>query len=304
MRLISVLIVGFALVLAGLVFFLVPRLMTRSAQEAQQQQPAQAPTSSVMVAAHTLPAGTVLKAEDVRWQRWPQDALDPNYLLQEKGADAQKDAVGRIVLHGFENGEPITAERLLKPGDTSFLAAELAPGMRAVSIRVDPVTDVSGFPLPQDRVDVLLTEHYVKQAPSATPATQNLPQVLEKDVTSVLLRNARVLGVDQTVQDLDSKPKIGTTVTLEVELAQAEKLAMAPLLGTLSLALRSHALPDVPETETDTALMQDSEVSPFRGKIEQQYFAILSAMQSQTGGGGGAGLHVYHGTALSAGAGQ
>src|SRR5271169_1426986 len=163
MRLVSILIVGLALVLAGVVFFVVPRLMNRSAQEAQQvqqQQPQRLAADDVMVAAHNLPAGLVLKPEDVRWQRWPEEALDPNFLVREKGADPNKDVVGKIIVHGIETGEPVTALRLLKPGDTSFLAAEMAPGTRAVTVKIDPITGDAGFVSPLDRVDVLLTEHY------------------------------------------------------------------------------------------------------------------------------------------------
>src|ERR1700691_4282249 len=101
MRLVSILIVGLALVLAGVVFFVVPRLMNRSAQEAQQiqqqTQPQRLSANDVLLAAHNLPAGLVLKAEDVRWQRWPEESLDPNFLVREKGADPNKDVVGKIV---------------------------------------------------------------------------------------------------------------------------------------------------------------------------------------------------------------
>src|ERR1700679_648335 len=100
MRLASILIVVFALVLAGAVFFVVPRLMNRGVQQAQQQQEARIATLDVLVATKNLPAGTVLKAEDLRWQRWPAEGIDPIFLVREKGADPQKVAVGFIVLHG------------------------------------------------------------------------------------------------------------------------------------------------------------------------------------------------------------
>ncbi|HUB95783.1 MAG TPA: Flp pilus assembly protein CpaB, partial [Stellaceae bacterium] len=163
MRLVSGLIIGFALVLAGAVFFIVPRLMSRSAREAQQMQqpqPQRLAADDVLVAARDLPAGLVLKPEDVRWQHWPEEALDASFLVREKGADPAKDVAGKIVTHGIEAGEPVTASRLLKPGDTSILAAEMAPGTRAVTVKIDPITGDAGFIGPLDRVDVLLTEHF------------------------------------------------------------------------------------------------------------------------------------------------
>jgi pilus assembly protein CpaB len=294
MRLVVVLIVGLALVLAGVVFFVVPRLMNRSAQEAQQiqqQQPQRLAASDVLVAAHNLPAGLVLKPEDVRWQRWPEEALDPNFLVREKGADPAKDVAGKIVLHGIETGEPVTALRLLKPGDTGFLAAELAPGARAVTIAITAITGDGGFILPQDRVDVLLTEHYPMNA--ALQAAQLNLAISPKLVTSVILRNVKVLAVDLAIQDLDSKPKVGTTATLEVDLTQAEKLALAPELGSLSLILRSHTLPDRPEPEGASPSVEDFQVSPYRAAALQQFYTNLA--QSPQAQGGEAGPRIYHG---------
>jgi pilus assembly protein CpaB len=248
------------------------------------------------VASETLAAGTVLKPADLRWQGWPEAALDPSFLVREKGADPQKDAVGHIVLHGIEKGEPVTADRLLKPGDSGFLAAALAPGMRAVTIKIDAVSAAGGFILPGDRVDVLLSEHYTVPA-EASPATERLPQVPAKDVASVVLSNVKVLAIDQVMQDIDSKPKVGATATLEVDIVPAEKLALAAQMGTLSLALRSHTLPERPEPMTNGSVVQDFQVSPFRAALMQQYDAALPGVDAA--GGLATTLHVYHGVALA-----
>jgi pilus assembly protein CpaB len=307
MRLVSILIVTFALLLAGVIFFVVPRLMTRGAQQAQQQQPVQPTTSDVLVAAQSLAAGTVLKADSVRWQRWPQDALDPTFVVRENGATPQKDVVGQVVLHGIDQGEPVTAQRLLKPGEAGFLAAALAPGKRAVAIKVDAITGTAGFVLPADRVDVLLTEHYSQRvSPEAQRATG--PEIGSKDVTSVVLRDVKVLAVDQAMQDIDSKPKLAGTATLEVDLKQAEKLALAGQIGILSLALRSHARPSPPQAEAGSELVEDVQVSPVRAAASRQQSGPLApAMLPQAPvapGDMSEGLHVYHGASLARGAGQ
>jgi pilus assembly protein CpaB len=309
MRLASILIVTFALLLAGAIFFVVPRLMSRGAHEAQlqQRQAVQMATNDVLVAARNLPAGTVLKADDMRWQRWPQDALDPSFLVREKGADLRKDAVGHVVLRGLEQGAPVTPLRLLKPGDAGFLAAALTPGMRAVAIKIDAITGTAGFVLPADRVDVLLTEHYTLQTSGDAQQTQGLPQVASKDVTSVVLRDIKVLAVDQAMQDIDSKPKLAGTATLEVDLVQAEKLALAAQMGTLSLALRSYTAPMRPEPERGTGLVEDFQVSPFRAAVLQRSSgssAPFPERQPVASGGGSAALRVYHGASLARGTGQ
>ena len=55
-------------------------------------------------------------------------------------------------------GEPIRDQKLVK-ADSGFMAAILPPGMRAVSTEIAPETGAGGFILPNDRVDVLLTQH-------------------------------------------------------------------------------------------------------------------------------------------------
>ena len=53
-----------------------------------------------------------------------------------------------------------------------------------------------------------------------------------------MLRNVRVLAIDQTVEEKDGqKVVIGKTATVELDPQQAETLALSRQLGTLSLAL-------------------------------------------------------------------
>src|SRR3954464_6702227 len=65
-----------------------------------------------------------------------------------------------------------------------------------------------------------------KNAPPATSET--------------ILTNVRVLAIDQTVEEKSGqRVVVGKTATLEIAPRQAETLALARQLGTLSLALRS-----------------------------------------------------------------
>ena len=239
----------------------------------------------------------------MRLQHWPLDALGPNFLVREKGADPQKVAVGLIVLHGIEAGEPITPQRLLKPGESGFLAAALTPGMRAVTIKIDALSAEAGFILPEDRVDVVLNEHYtLTLAPVTQQASQKIGQLSTKDVSSVILRNVKVLAIDQGMQDIDSKPKVGATATLEVDLEEAQKVAVAAQLGTLSLVLRSHTIPAVTRPEPASPIVEDFEVSPFRASLIRQIYSNLAvtqqqALQQQNSPSGGGEMRVYHGAA-------
>jgi pilus assembly protein CpaB len=302
MRLVGIIIVVFALVLSGVVFLAVPRLMgTGQPAAPSPAQVIQAAGQDVLVASHSLPAGTVLKSDDVRWQRWPLDAIDPSFLVREKGADPQRDAVGLMVVHGIEQGEPVTAFRVMKPGDAGFLAAALAPGKRAVTLAINPLTSEAGFILPLDRVDIVLIEHYaITPAAVSSQAGASPPQVTTKDISTVLMSDVKVLAIDQGMQDIDSKPRLGSTATLEVDLKQAQKLQIAASLGTLSLVLRSLRPAIPPETDPTgpASIVEDFQVSPYRAALLAQ---SMGGAQGPTASIGGGMLRVYHGASLLAG---
>ena len=273
MRPVSIAIVVLALSLSVVMFFVAPKLLNRGQPAAQPVTAVRIAAGDVLVAARNVPAGTILKSDDVRWQRWPEEGLDPNFLMRDKGADPQKDVVGHVVLRGFGVGEPITSPRLLKAGEAGFLAAALTPGMRAVSVHIDAVSGDGGFIVAGDRVDVLLAERY----PLAYNDSNGV-RPSQKQASSIVLRDVRVLAIDQDMQDIDKKPKVGATATVEVDAVQAQKLVLAGQMGALSLALRSLTKPDVPVREG--GLIEDTDVSAFLGSIVN----------------GNSGVRVYHGT--------
>ncbi|QDK33296.1 MULTISPECIES: Flp pilus assembly protein CpaB [Sphingomonadaceae] len=192
-----------------------------------------APTGpKVLVAQRALPVGTIITADSVSYQDWPKELVKDAYFIEGE-ADMQK-LMGTVVRYPITAGQPITQGGLVAPGDRGFLAAALAPGMRAVTIPVSAKTGVGGFVFPGDRVDLVLTQEVTGN--DGTPPLR---------ASETILRNLRVLATDQaTDQDVvDGKTvvKAVSTVTLEVSPRIAEKVAVAQELGTISLSLRSIA---------------------------------------------------------------
>jgi pilus assembly protein CpaB len=107
--------------------------------------------------------------------------------------------------------------------------------MRAASVRINDVSGVAGFVQPNDSVDVLITR---------TPAGDS------GQVTDVLLQNVRVIAIDQQARNADGSPKVGRSATLEVNPLDAQKLALAQEVGTLSLVLRKPGEQNNPVVET------------------------------------------------------
>ena len=112
----------------------------------------------MLVAAADMPMGQVLRAADLRWQPWPEDAMTPGYVTRKNNPKALEDTVGASVRSGFLAGEPIRPQKLVQP-DSGFMAAILPSGMRAVAIVTDSrgTNSAGGFILPNDRVDVIRT---------------------------------------------------------------------------------------------------------------------------------------------------
>jgi pilus assembly protein CpaB len=186
----------------------------------------------VLVAKRALPVGTIITADAIGFQLWPQEMVQDAYFIDGE-ADMSK-LLGTVVRHAVTAGEPVTQGSLVSPGDRGFLAAALGPGMRAVTVQVSAKTGVAGFVFPGDHVDMMLTQQVAGEGETALKTTETI------------LRNLRVLATDQSTETEttpDGKTVVRQfgTVTLEVTPRIAEKIQVAETIGTLSLALRSIA---------------------------------------------------------------
>ncbi|MDP6269275.1 MAG: Flp pilus assembly protein CpaB, partial [Alphaproteobacteria bacterium] len=191
---------------------------------------------SVLVAKVDLPTGKILnEEEDFRWQAWPTEDLQPQFIV--RGTGSEKELISAAVKRSIEAGEPITAARVIKHTDKGFLAAALKPGMRAVSVDITGALAVAGFVSPGDRVDLILTM-------TVKIDKEDVPEGFDtknQKISEVILRDLRVLAVDQSTQELGANTSHSVkTMTFEVSLKQATVIATARGMGGLSLALRSH----------------------------------------------------------------
>lgn len=218
----------------------------------------------VLVAQRDLPLGSFIREGSLRWQAWPDDDLPKSYLTRET---VKEDSLyGTVVRRSFSVGEPITQDRLIRPGDRGFLAAVLQAGFRAVSIPIGASSGIAGLIFPGDRVDIILT-HTLQET--------NGDKKSDHRASETVLTNVRILALDQKTNDQNGQPKLAKTTTLEVTPKQAEILAVVRELGSLSLSLRSlvkdeeeleqlaqlDELPEEADPEKGTTYTWDSEAS-------------------------------------------
>jgi pilus assembly protein CpaB len=194
--------------------------------------PAPQEKHEVLVADLDLPAGSFVKPQHLRWQRWPTDDVPATYVL--RGARTQDEMIGAVVRSRIATGEPITDGAVVKPGDRGFLAAVLNPGMRAVSVPITPTSANSGLIFPGDRIDLILTQTLLPTEGEGAA----------RRVSETVLKNIRIIAMGVETGDNAGAGKNNEkakTATFEVTPAQAETVALLTELGKLSLSLRSLA---------------------------------------------------------------
>ena len=237
--------------------------------QAAAAAPPEAPTAQVLVAARDLEVGDRLENSDMDWRAFPLETVNAAWIVEgassipterresEEGEDApaqpaeeggataevqrtadrltgggvRAQVVGAVVRERIMAGEPIVARKLVRAGQSGYLAVVLSPGMRAMAVSVSAETGAGGFILPGDRVDVIMS----RRAEAEVDGQSGF-------VTATVLRNVKVLAMGEVTEVADGEQTVAaTTATLEVTGRDAELLAFAQAQGDLFLTLRSYA---------------------------------------------------------------
>lgn len=252
----SVVLIGVALVVAILTALLArslissPQEQTASTQEIITQ--VRESDMKILVAANNLSVGHFIKQEDMVWQSWPDESVHESYIQQDAEVTPES-FLGAVLKTNIAAGEPILSGRMVKPGNRGFMAAVLPKGKRAISIRINATSGNAGFVFPGDRVDILLT-HQIE-----TSGTEKTARISE-----TVLKNVRILAINQSTDNPTHTPAVGQTATLEVTPKEAEKVSLIKNMGELTLILRSLG-PDENDVQQtagdDRTITWDSEVS-------------------------------------------
>jgi pilus assembly protein CpaB len=261
-----VLLIG-ALVIAVATALAARSMFAGAAAPEAEAAPAVPQGPKVLVAKRAMPVGTIITADAVGYQLWPQEMVQDAYFIDGE-ADMSK-LLGTVVRNPITAGEPVTQGSLVSPGDRGFLAAALSPGMRAITVPVNAKTGVGYFIFPGDRVDIMLTQ-------SVSGADDGAPL----KTTETILRNLRILATNtstETTTTPDGKTQVNKVdnVTLEVTPKIAEKISVAQTIGTLSLSLRSIA---DNQSELERAIASGEVDLPDGASKEQEEKLLRQAM--------------------------
>lgn len=248
-----------------------------------------APRVEVLVAKAPISETQRLSGDNMMWKKWPQDGTFPG-TIKRKGDQSATDAAEGRVNRDIAQGEPILKSALVS-GSSSYVAATLEEGMRAVAIRVGATTTAGGFVGPGDYVDVMLTYRQKIDGISPDPAVRERQKaIVERNVASyaveTILQNVKVLAVDQSVSRDEDKVRVGKTVTLEVTPRQAEVLAVIDKAGDLSLALRG--VGDDKPVVSEGPIVTDE-------RMTNLFDEMIMEFEKSNGGGATEGVKIYSG---------
>ncbi len=173
-------------------------------------------TQDVLVAARDLKIEELIKAETVKVVRMAKTSVPAGAF------SSPKDVEDRWAQVRILEGEPIIDRKLAARGTPPGLVARIPAGMRAFAIEVNEQSGVSGFVLPDHRVDVVQIE----------PGSGGLPEA------DTVLQDVLVLASGQVFTRPEDRSLQSRTVTVAVTPEQVDTLVSARSRGTLTLALR------------------------------------------------------------------
>ncbi len=219
MRIGAVITLLVALVLGGLSVFGARNWIAQQVKGNATTAKPQLSTVKIVVARTQLNFGDKIKDEHLTEITWPKSSVPKGAFQSVRQVlDGKRP---RVALRRIEINEPLLKSKISGFGGRATLSAVLKGNRRAVTIRVNDVTGVSGFLLPGDRVDILMSRK--------TGKTRK---------TGMLLQDIRILGVGQLASERHDKPVVVRTITVEATPNEAQKLVLAQQLGILAMILR------------------------------------------------------------------
>jgi pilus assembly protein CpaB len=209
-----------ALVIASGGSLFLYRWLQAKAQPTETVEVAETKAVPVAVAAANIPWGTKLKRDMIKTAPYLTESLPTGYSSDRGKLE------GRVVIAALRQNEPITEVKLAPTSVTvGGVSAIITPGKRAIAVKGDKVIGLSGFILPGNFVDVLVTW--------TDPRTKT-------EVTKTVLERIPVLATGTEMQEDDKGNTAPVDVyTLEVTPEQGEKLALAATEGKIQFALRN-----------------------------------------------------------------
>jgi len=240
----KIIILGAMLLLGGGVFYAMQNLNTVEpvTQEAPKTvvQVQKVKYAYVLAVDADVSTGERITEDMLVRKKWPEEALTDNLINLKDQPDAMAEYANALARQPLAQGEIITRGKVIFAGESGILAAQLSPGMRAVTTRISVDTAAGGFIQPGDRVDIIMRENYTIRRDTSDQSQQSRIERNNLYIAQTLFENVKVLAIDQTfTTGPNSGAAIpGSTATFELSQSDSELLQEAEGYGDIYLTLR------------------------------------------------------------------
>ena len=199
--------------------------------EVEPEPEPQATRPTVLVTTEAIGTGTLLTDEHLEWREFEVQERLGDVMVE--GAVPLRAVVGAIAIRPLDAGAPVTWSSLLVPDHPGYISAVLGPDMVAMTIDADASTNII---YPGDRVDVILVTSHTGSVASSTVVRAS--RVLAVGTSVYSMAHYGRTNVTEGIE-VDPPPLPSSNAyTLELTARNAERIAVAASIGTLTLAVR------------------------------------------------------------------
>lgn len=195
---------------------------------------------------HAVEPRHPIKGEDLKWINVTKNSAQQLFDVIEKSQFDMSKIKNKVLIKALSANEHLHLSDLISPNDSDYITTMLAPNKRAIAINVDAKSAIAGLVQPGDYVDVMFYHKLSRRD------NRDVWKIASSGSARQLVSNVRLLAKDNKLTRINStETALGaekgeeqekfneqSTVTLEVDIEQAQKLSLAQNLGQLSLLLR------------------------------------------------------------------
>ncbi len=220
-------------------------------QKVQNQGPEEIEMARVVRATVTIPARETIRENMIEEIEVPADIVTPETVTE------LEEILGQVSMTVIFESQTLMTQMFAEETALEDPSRMLEEGERAVTVGVTEVSGLGGNISPGDDVDVLVTILSNEEVGVAS--------------TFTILRDIEVIAVGQNIgfdeSETQSTGPISKSVTLKVNPASAEILALASEIGSIRLSLRHPDDPFAPASD-GTALTEITRYTPTREDLE------------------------------------
>ena len=264
-----------SLVMAVIAVFFVQSYVTSIEDEAKKKFGTEV---LVLKAKNDIKENDTINETMVEFALVPKRFLDPGAVYYDSKEENKETTKGKKAISGavalvpIKKGEQVSYNKITEPGVRTGLAPQIAPGRRAIAISVNEVTGVSKLDKPGDRVDLIGVmdpgggkENKIAKTLLQDVVVLSVGRRVANNVARVL--EADSYGGKDRVRSLAEDTSF-TSITLEVEPAQAQMMALVMSNGDAALSLSLRNNDDTERTNLGSTIVGDI-LGPDASRVRQ-----------------------------------